>query len=181
MRLRALWSLALLFVCSAAFAEGKNVTIFENRKLAIDVPEGWTFESQQDDRGIQTLLVEEKDGIRFMASFIPDSENRFGTREGMLELMKRGYSPMLEGAVEKELKPTFVDTADGIAGWVVLTDKQWVGKKDVPENERRYATAAMRSWKGVLAMLTILSNDIDSPSYQKAMSLMTSGLRQVSQ
>jgi hypothetical protein len=181
MRIRSLLSAALLFVCAHAFAEVKSVTIFQDRRITVDVPEGWTYSDSRDgDTGVQTLLVEQADGVKLEASFLPDSENRLEKRDAMEGLMKQAFGDTLEGAVEKEMRITFVDTADGYAGLTVFTDKKLEGVKEVPPDERRYATSAVRRWPGVMMIVTVLSNDTNSPAYQQALTLLSKGIRQVS-
>jgi hypothetical protein len=181
MRIRSLLSFALLFVCAHAFAEVKSITIFQNRRIAVDVPEGWTYSDSKDgDTGVQTVLVEQEDGVKLAASFLPDSENRLAKRDAMEGLMKQAFSDMLAGAVEKEMRITYVNTADGYAGLTVFTDKKLEGVKEVPPDERRYATSAVRRWPGVMMMVTILSNNTNSPAYQQALTLLSKGFQQVS-
>lgn len=181
MRFRSAVTIALLFVCSAALAESKSITIFENRKLTVDVPDSWTFDfSTEKETGVQTLMLDQPNGIKLVASFLPDSENTLAKKDAMAALMKQAFSGMLEGAVEKEINVSFADAVDGYEGHTIFTDKKWVGRASLPATEWRYATAAVRRWPGVMAMFTILSNETDSASYKQALGVMRSGIRQVS-
>jgi hypothetical protein len=175
-----LLALALvLFVATQLAAATRTIRIFEKRQIVIAVPEGWKFNNTKDNQtGVQTVTFDDRaETVDLRASFLPDSENHLATREALEARMRETFAPMLEGSVEKEMEFTFRDTADGTLGYTVFTDKKLVDG-DVPPNEWRYATVGIRSWPGVAMNFTILSNDLDSEAYKKALEVVTSGLGQ---
>src|SRR5436309_11760630 len=144
-------ALFLLATVSAIAGPPRTVTIFQGRQVAVAVPDGWTFaDSRESGTGIQTLALEDPTGeIKLHLSFFPDSENRLGSKGAIEATMKKYFAAMLNGAVEREMKIVSSDAPGGFEGHTIFTDKQFAGR-EVPKDERRLATAGMRSWPGVL-------------------------------
>ena len=163
-RMRAL--LLLLLAAVSAFAE----PVYQ-----FTAPAGWTMTSRSDPRtGAPTTRLS-NGAIVLDATFYPDKENRFATKEQMEALMRVSFGHLLEGAVQKEMTFTFTETENGLVGHTAFTDAKWVGR-EIPKNEWRHATAGVRRWPGTFVHFTILSNDLDSAEYKQALDTVKSGI-----
>ena len=167
--------LAALFLLASST---RTVTIFQRHQVTVAVPDGWTFaDSRESDTGVQTLALEDPSGeIKLRLSFFPDSENRLGSKGAIEATMKKYFAGMLNGAVEREMKIVSSDTPGGFEGHTLFTDKQFAGR-EVPKDERRLATAGVRSWPGVFGLFTILSNQAESATYKTALDVVRTGVK----
>ena len=179
MRVATMVMLLLAATSLAAATSERSIVIFEERTIAITVPDGWSFEqSRNRDSGVQTIsLVDPSGEIHVDASFLPDSENRLASRSALQDEMQVAFIDMLKGATEKEFKFTFVKTVDGLEGHMVFTDKTLVGKP-VSKDDRRLATSGIRRWPGVFMLFTVLSNQTESAAYQAALRLIARDIRE---
>ena len=168
-------ALALLLAGTAA-ADTKTITIFEKRSIEYAAPAGWAMASSRHPTGAQTVTLTTS-GLRVDVSFFPDPENRFATKEALEELMRKAFGHQLAGAVQKEMTIVHSETAGGLMGQTVFTDKTLAGRP-VPPNEFLHATLGIRHWPGVFANFTILSNDLESAEYKQALEFVKSGVRQ---
>jgi len=161
-------------------AAEQSVTIFEGRKIVVSVPKGWKFAQAADSRtGVQTLeWLDPAGDVQLDVSFLPDSKGRLMTREGLEAEMKRAMAFYLEDAVEREMKFTVLETADGVCEYTSFTDRRLVGKK-IPEGERAISTTGIRSWKGVSLYFTLLSNSRDTEAFRQALEIVRSGVNEI--
>lgn len=167
-RMRALSLLLLLLSAVSAFAQ----PVYQ-----IDAPAGWTMTTKPDGRTGASTTRLSNGAIVLDATFYPDKENRFDTKEKMEALMRASFGHLLEGAAQKEMTFTFTETADGLMGHTAFTDAKWVGR-EIPKDEWRHATAGVRRWPGMFVHFTILSNDLDSAEYKQALDVVKSGIRE---
>lgn len=181
----AAWSRILLAFClflsaGAARAEERSVAIFEGRKISASVPKGWKFGEASDPRtGVQTLEWLDPSGeVQLDISFLPDSKGRLATRAGLEAEMKRTFPFYLAEAVEREMKFTSLETADGRCEYTSFTDRRLVGR-EIPEGERLISTTGIRSWKGVYLLFTLLSNSRDTEAFRRALEIVRSGVKEV--
>ena len=167
--------LAALFLLASST---RTFTVFQGHQVAVAVPDGWTFaDSRESDTGVQTLALEDPSGeIKLRLSFFPDSENRLGSKGAIEATMKKYFAAMLNGAVEREMKIVSSDTPGGFEGHTLFTDKQFAGR-EVPKDERRLATAGVRSWPGVFGIFTILSNQAESATYKTALDVVRTSVK----
>jgi hypothetical protein len=177
---RALLAFGVFLLAGVARAEERSVTIFEGRKISVSVPTGWKFGEAQDPKtGVQTLEWLEPSGeVQLDISFLPDSKGRMATREALEAEMKRTLSFYLTDAVEREMRFTSLETADGVCEYTSFTDRRLVGRK-IPEGERLISTTGMRSWKGVYLLFTLLSNSRDTEAFRQAIEIVRTGVKEV--
>jgi hypothetical protein len=172
---------ALLLVPLAARAEGaKTVVIFEGRQISVPVPNSWTLEEGRDPHhGTPTLrIAAPKEEIVMQISFFPDSEGRLASRKDLEAEAQRIFAFYLESAVEKEMRLTFFDASDGMGVYTSFTDSK-LDPKQIPEGEKLVSTTGIRSWKGAYLLFTLLTDSTKSPTYEKALDLVRTGLKQV--
>jgi len=141
------------------------------------VPDGWSFKESRDAKnGLQTAMLGDASGeIVLQISFFPDAANKFGTKAAIEAEIRRDFTDMLEGAVERELRVVTTETAGGFESHAVFTDRRFA-KGEVPPSERRMATPGLRSMPGAFIVFTLLSNQTDSAAYKTALDVVR-GLR----
>ena len=177
----ALITLFALLWAAAAFGANRTVEIFQGRQVTIAAPTGWTFEATRDEKtGVQTMVLDDPSGeIKLALSFLPDSTNRLASKAAVEAQMQAVFADMLQGAVETEMKIVITEApGGGFEGHTIFTDRQFIGR-EIPKDERRLATAGIRSWPGFFAVFTILSNDSTSDAYNAALKLVQSGVTAV--
>ena len=178
--LRILAAVCLLLSVGAARGEERTVTIFEGRKIAVPVPKGWKFAEAADPRtGVQTLeWLDPAGDVQLDVSFLPDAKGRLRTREGLEAEMKKTMAFYLEGAVERDMRFTALETADGVCEYTSFTDRSLVGK-EILEGEWLISTTGIRSWKGVSLYFTLLSDARDTAAFRQALEIVRSGVREI--
>src|SRR5687767_7158353 len=74
----------------------ETVFLFENRKVAVAVPEGLGFAATKDDRGLMTVRIQDrKEKISLQMTFLPDAEGRFGNARARKEFMHENFQEFL--------------------------------------------------------------------------------------
>lgn len=164
---------------TASAAQPRTITIFQQRQIAIPVPDGWTFADSRDDKtGVQTVTLKDRSGeIELSVSFFPDQANRLSTKAGLEKQMRTLFAEYVAGSVEGKMNLTFRETADGIMGHAVFTDRELAGH-EIPKDQRLNSTTGLRSWSGVYAFFTLLSNQTKSDAYATALELVRSGMQE---
>ncbi len=158
----------------------KTVTIFEGRQFSVPVPAKWSFEEKTDPHhGLQTLQLEDPGKeVVLQMTFIPDSSGRLSSREAVEAEAKRILEPYLESSVEKDIRLTFFESADGMGAYSSFTDSK-LDPKHIPEDEKLISVGGIRAWKGGYTVFTLLTNTRESPEYKTALEITISGVRQV--
>lgn len=171
--------LGAFLVAGVATADERVVSIFEGRQISVSVPSGWRFEESRDAKtGVQTVEIgEPKSDVQLDVSFIPDSQGRLATREGLEAEMRRVFAPYLSGSVEREMKFANLDVPAGIGAYTFFTDRSLVGKK-IPAGERLISTTGIHAWKGAYLIFTLLSNSRDTDSYRQALEIVRTSFRE---
>ena len=150
-------ALLLVFTAATAFAATRTIRIFDKRTIVVAVPEHWKFDLTKDKKtGVQTIRLDDRNGVELSASFFPDPDNALAAGEAQEERARDLFKP-----VSEETKFTVVKTSDGFARHAVV------------EGE----TKGIRSWPGVYLVFTV-TGDRESESYAKAIEVITEGLRE---
>lgn len=149
------------------------LSIFQQRQISIAVPDGWTYAESRDERtGVQTATIGDPSGeIQLSISFLSDQANRLATKPALEKQMRTLFEEYVSGSVEQKMTFTYAETADGIEGHVVFTDRSLAGK-EIPKDQRLVSTTGLRSWPGVYAFFTLLSNQTRSEAYATALEIV---------
>jgi hypothetical protein len=169
--------LLLALVCSTLSAAPKNreeaVFIFQNRKVAVAVPEGLGFQSSKDERGIVSFrLGHPKDKLSLQVSFLPDPDARFSSARSRKEFINDTFHDYLPESVEKAMQFEELDPKVGAGTYCVFTDASLVGKPNLPRGEYLQTTTGVKAWPGVVAVFTLFSNETTSKEYRAVMSML---------
>jgi hypothetical protein len=175
--------LGLLLFASLGHASPKEQTetifLFQNRKVTITVPAGLGFQSSKDDRGIISIrLGHPKGQISMQLSFLPDAEGRFANARQRKEFMNATFQEYVAGSVEKAMQFEELDPKVGAGTFCVFTDANLVGKTKLPPGEFIQSTTGLKAWPGVVAVFTLLSNDITSPEYAAVMAMLRNSVEE---
>lgn len=171
---RCFGTIVLLLGCLGAVrADDESVFIFQNRKVAIAVPQGLGFASGKDDRGLITVRIgHPKAKISLELTFLPDAEGQLSAARSRKEFMHETFRGFVASSTEKAMQFEELDPRVGAGTYCVFTDASLVGKKKLPPGEYRHSTAGLKCWPGVAAVFTLFSNDTRSKEYQALMTML---------
>lgn len=175
--------LLLLLLATSLWAAPKEHTetifLFQNRKVTVAVPEGLGFQSSKDERGVISIrLGHPKGKISMQMDFLPDPDGRFTNARQRKEFMNETFQEYLSGSVEKAMQFEELDPKVGAGTYCVFTDASLAGKTKVPEGEFIQSTAGLKSWPGVVAIFTLLSNDTTSKEYRAVMAMLRNSVEE---
>lgn len=178
--LLALLLLASLAVVAAApkeKAREETLVLFGQRRVTLAVPEGFAYSSNKDERGLITAKITgPKEKISLQISFLPDTEGEFATSRGRKEFMAESFQQYVAGSVEKAMQFEELDPRTGAGTFCVFTDASLVGQTKFPPGEYLHSTTGIKSWRGCLAVFTLMSNNTTSDEYRAAMKLLRESL-----
>ncbi|MCX6952155.1 MAG: hypothetical protein NTV51_08305 [Verrucomicrobia bacterium] len=161
-------------------ARDETLILFEQRRVAIAVPEGFVFTSNKDEQGFITArLNDPKDKVSLQISFLPDSEGEYATARGRKELMVKSFQQLVSGSVEQAMQFEELEPRSGAGTYCIFTDSALVGKTKYPPGEYLNSTAGIKSWRGCFVVFTLLSNDTKSDEYRAAMKVLRDSLAEL--
>jgi hypothetical protein len=174
-------SLSLLAV-AVAWAGPKReeaITLFENRKVAIAVPEGFSYKTAADELGVAVVqLAAAKDKVTATLVFGPDPERQFATTRGRAEKMVEEFQEYVEGSVEKAMQFEELQPKVGAGTYCVFTDAKLVDQKEYPPGEYLNLTSGLKTWAGVAVIFRVFSNDTTSAEYQAVMKMLRESVQE---
>jgi hypothetical protein len=170
----------LLFSFGAIFASGamtksREVTffLFENRRLVVEVPEGFSFVTQTDSEGFVNLKISSpEDKVSGDVRFLPDPEGRFANARARKELMNEMFIEYVESSQEKAMQFEELDPRTGAGTYCVFTDSKLVGKSTLPAGEFLHLTTGVKAWPGVVAIFRFFSNDTTAVDHQSFLKML---------
>lgn len=180
MKLLFSW-LMLGVLCVAAQTESKpaakerveTVFLFENRKVAVAVPEGLGFSSDKDDEGTMAVrLADPKDRVRVEIVFAPDPEKRFARAADRQEKMVDMFQAFVADSKEKAMQFEELAPASGGGTFCVFTDAKLAGGKKIPAGDFLHFTTGLKSWPGVVVVFRVFCNDTTSKEYRSVMAML---------
>jgi len=179
---RSFCVLVLLLLTSAVTRAGPHreevLTLFEHRRVAIAVPEGFTYESATDASGLPAVQLAAKEKISASLIFGPDPERELGTTRARAEKMVEAFQNYVEGSVEKAMQFEELESKTGAGTFCVFTDAKLVGQKEFPPGEYLHVTTGLKVWPGVVVIFRIFCNDLESPEYQAVMKMLRDSVQE---
>jgi len=173
LRLPLLFLLGLSLLGAAPANRAEIVFLFENRKVAVEVPAGMNFSSHKNDYGIVSVrLGHRRDRVSIEVAFMPDRTDRFATARNRKEFLFETFQDYLSASVEQAMHFEELEPRMGTGTFCVFTDASLTGRKKLPRGEYRHTTTGLKHWPGVVAVFTVFSNDTDSKEYQAVMGLL---------
>lgn len=175
---RALTLLFLLLGAAGGFAAGEasreeTLSLFENRKISIQVPQLHTYNAHKDETGIATVrIADPKEKVSLQLTFLPDPEDRFSKSRARREQMFEVFQEYVGSSKEQAMQFEELEPRTGAGTYCVFTDKALIGKESLPPNEYLHLTGGVKAWPGVVAIFRLFSNDTTSPEYTALMKVV---------
>lgn len=173
--------LALPFAAALAAPKEKArdevLVLFGQRRVTLAVPAGFRFSSDKDERGLITArLADPKEKVTLHLSFLPDTDGEFATPRGRKEFLVQTFQRYVAGSVEQAMQFEELEPRAGAGTYCIFTDNNLVGKTSFPPGEYLHATTGLKTWRGCLAVFTLMSNSTASDEYRAAMRLLRESL-----
>ena len=166
-------------IASAGPKREESLTVFENRKIVIAVPEGLGFKTSSDELGLTVVqLAAPKDKITASLLFLPDPDRQFATTRGRAEKMVEDFQEYVGGSVEKAMQFEELEPKSGAGTYCVFTDAKLVGQTELPPNEFHHLTCGLKSWPGVVVIFRVFHNDTTSREYQGVMKMLRESVQE---
>jgi hypothetical protein len=160
-------------VTRAATLREETLSLFENRKVTVAVPDGFEAVVHKGDEGIhQVVLSDAKKRVSLDIVFLPDPEEKFKQARPRREMLAEQFSDYVDSSTEKGMQFEELQPRTGAGTYCVFTDAKLIGKTDLPPGEYLHVTAGLKTWPGVFALFRLFSNDTTSPEYAAAMKLL---------
>jgi hypothetical protein len=165
--------IASLGALRAAPQREETLFLFENRKVVVAVPAGFSFGGVRDERGLARVQMSNaSNDVSVQLTFLPDFEERFMEGYERNRFLFESFSEFAESSVEKAMQFEDLKPADGVGTYCVFTDAKLVGVTTLPENEYLHATKGVKVWPGVLVVFSVFSNDTTSKDYKAIMTML---------
>jgi hypothetical protein len=160
-------------------AREESVFLFENRRVAIAVPEGFGSALGQDENGMMILrLADPKEKFSLELRFLPDPDGRFASARARREQMVEMFSDMVGASTEKGMQFEELEPRTGAGSYCVFTDAALVGRTKLPPGEYIHVTAGLKSWRGVVAIFRLFSNETTSAPYAALMKMLRESMHE---
>ncbi len=175
---RVWWWLIVLAGSGLASAEAaprreESVFVFDHRRLAVEVPDGFRFESGRDERGLfRVFLTGPGESVSLQLTFVPDTEGRFGEAYERRRLLHETYGAYVAGSVEKGMQFEELEPKSGAGTYCAFTDAALVGKTELPPGEYRHVACGVKVWPGVAVLFSLFSQDPASPAHRTALRVL---------
>jgi len=159
----------------AAAPKEEIVTICDQRKVAIAVPEGFTLERSESPNGLVLVKISGPKGtIDLNLVFMPDpSGGEFATSaRTRKEFMVREFQEFVASSVEQAMQFEELEARGGAGTYCVFTDAALIGKPQLPPNEFLNLTAGLKAWPGACVVFKLFSNDVISAEYRTLLAML---------
>ena len=176
--------LILLPVVSTAVAappkaREETAFLFENRKLAVAVPDGFGCVTSKNEDGFVTMrLGDPKDRYSVELLFLPDPDRQFAGGRARREKMVELLADYVGSSSEKGMQFEELDPRTGAGTYCVFTDAVLVGKEKLPPGEYVHLTAGLKVWPGVVAIFRFFSNDTTTAEYRAVMAMLRESVQE---
>jgi len=169
----------LLVGAAAAPKREENVFLFENRKLSVAVPDGFSYGQGKDDLGLINIqLAAPKEKLTLHLVFIPDPDGQFSNGRTRKEKMVELFQDYVDSSVEKGMQFEELEPRMGVGTYCAFTDASLVGKEKRAPGEYLHVTTGVKAWPGVLAIFRLFSHDTRSAEYQAAMKMLRESVQE---
>lgn len=164
----------------AAKEHTETLFLFENRRVTFVMPSGFGFSSSKDDRGIFTVLIADaKDRAVLQMTFLPDPQNRLAAARAQNEFIFENFREFVALSREKAMQFEDLKPKIGAGTYCVLSDEALAGKEKVPSGSYKYSTIGVKTWPGVAAAFTLLSNGTATKEHQTLLTLLRESVREI--
>ena len=174
-------SLLLAFLCAGITAavaatlktRELKIALSDTREVILAVPDGFALVTGRDPSGLIGAKLSDPDAtVTLDLQFIPDPEGRFASARSRAELMHEMFVDYVGDSTEEAMQFEELEPQVGEGTYCVFTDKNLLGKTDLPPGEYLHLTTGVKAWPGVAAVFRCFSNDTKSPGYQAIITLL---------
>jgi len=163
----------------AAAQREESVLIFENRKVVIAVPPGFTYARLPDEAGLPNVnLADAGNKVSLNLVFVPDPEGLTSPARARRERMFELFANYVENSVEKAMRFEELEPRLGAGTYCVFTDASLVGRTSLPPGEYLHLTAGLKVWRGVVVVFRLFSNETSSAEYQAGLKLLRASVEE---
>jgi hypothetical protein len=178
---RILLFLSLLTTVAAGDRDAL-LTVFDYRKVALVVPEGFTLERVQEaPNGVVAVRLSGPNGtIDLNLFFVPDPTGGelVKSARARKEFMVREFQEYVGASTERAMQFEEFGERGGSAGtYCAFTDSALVGKSQLPPNEFLHITVGVKAWPEGLALFKLFSNDLTSAEYRALVAFLRDAVK----
>jgi len=174
-----LLSLLIPTLPAAVAPREETLFLFENRKVVLGVPEGFTLERGREAAGVISIGLADAGGrVSGEIRFLPDSELRFMQSRPRKELMNEMFNEYVAFSTQQAMQFEELEPRVGAGTYCVFTDARLVGKSPLPAGEFLHLTVGLKAWPGAIAVFRVFSQDTKSREYQAMLTLLRESLEE---
>ena len=174
-----LFALLIATLPAAVPPRDETLFLFDNRKVVLAVPEGFSLERGREAAGVITIrLADSGDRVSGEIRFLPDPELRFMQSRPRKELMNEMFNEYVSASTEQAMQFEELEPRVGAGTYCVFTDARLVGRNPLPAGEYLHLTAGLKAWPGVIAIFRVFSQDAKSREYQAMLALLRESLEE---
>lgn len=163
-------AVALLFALPAV-AKEEIVVSSDQRKISVQLPEGFSLSSKEADGVVAAEIVDAKRTLSLHMDFVPDPNARLGTEDSQKDMLADVSQNEAEQSVEKGYNFQSLEPRSGGGIYVVFTDASLAGKP-TPPGEYLKLTRGIKSWSGFAVVFSLMSQDSSSDEYKAVMKML---------
>jgi len=176
--------LPLLIACiilgasAAHAAHERSISLPTGERLRVDVPVGYSFETERNAMGITLVKMENPVWQIVVSAFIfPEEDPANTTTEWQQNRLITFVADALSIAAEKDynFKPLYPNRGSGT--YVVFTDPRVGRGEELPPGEYANLVGGVKAWVGTTIVFQILTNDLESPEFQEIMQVFTNSFQ----
>lgn len=174
--------LVLLPAATPAAQRETLLTAFDQRKVAVIVPEGFNLtRASEAPRGLNAVTIDRPDGaIALHLYFIPDPTGGelVQSARARKEFLVSQFQDYVAASTEAAMQFEELDARGASSGtYCAFTDSSLLGKTQLPPNEFLHVTVGLKAWPEGCVMFKLFSNDLTSPHYRALLDLLRDGLQ----
>ncbi len=168
---------------TAAEKPAVKISVPQGKTVSVSIPETWKQEPAVPPEGIPpemvpptVKMVSPTGGTSLLISFLPGLNDNLGTREAVDIAATMANMQYVGGSVEKKTTLVQIKSKTVRGSFAAYTDADLVGVEKLPPGQFRHVAAGVVVMGRQVATFTILCNDLKSPEYTEALSVIADGM-----
>lgn len=166
---------ALLPASVSLVAKEMQTKLGDKGVVSYDMPDGWQHKVFTPKSDFPPTIMIDTNGLKLKITIIWEAEGAksIKTPEELSKFAEMVYQKYAPTSVEGKVIPKAIKTAKSFGSYASFTDKKLVGKPIDP-NDFKCMTLGFIRTGDLTAGITLLSNDLTSAEYQKAINIIKS-------
>lgn len=150
-----------------------KIALSESREVILAVPDGFALVTGRDPTGLLgAKLSDPQEGISLDLQFLPDPDGKFASARSRAELMFEMFAGYVDSSTEEGMQFKDLEPQTGAGTYCVFTDKNLLGKTELPPGEYLHLTTGIKTWPGIATVFRCFSNDTTSEEYQAILAML---------